>query len=1110
MKKRHIFISLILAGLLLVLPGCIDSGVEGGPDSFITADPTVINSGETSTITAFVMTTAGTPMPDGSLVRFEATTVDGDIHIKEAAKTVGGRAAFDLTVTLPAGAPNIEVIITATVADVTLRTTLPVIAVPLPLDVIPDTQTITNPAGGETAVYTISGGTAPHTVSSDNPGLVTVGVVDNKLTATVVGVPTTSTTVTITVLDSAGITTTASLILDVPPLLPLAVTPTAQTITNPAGGETAVYTISGGTAPHTVSSDNPGLVTVGVVDNKLTATVVGVPTTSTTVTITVLDSAGITATASLILDVPPLLPLAVMPQTATVFGIANPDNDTSDDVTFFISGGIPDYFVTSNTPGVIAHPDALGEGITSFTVDPDAVTMETPVILTVMDSVGTITIVTVTVKPVPLSVVPGTQTITNPAVGGSATYTISGGTGPFMAFSDNPGLVTVPEGTFAGPTLTATVEGVPTEDATVTITIYDAAGSSITASLILDVPPLLPLAVTPSTATVTGIANPDNDISDDVTFFISGGIPDYSVTSNTPGVITSPGTLGAGITSFTVDPDAVTTSTVVTLTVVDAAGTSMEVTVAVEPFVSVTLTATPSEITVLGTSSIAASVLDGEGHPVPDGTSVSFSQRPELGEIIPLATTYRGVATATFRASNIPGTVVITGTVGDASNTVDIPISAAATGSIKFVSATPDVIAIRGSGGDETSLISFLVRDINGNPVVDGTLIDFVMHGPSGGRVPADGGEFIGERDDTPTKARVSTLNGVASIHLNSGSVAGTVLIIATVDVAGITLSSASAPISVGGGVPSEKRLTVTTDRFNLTGFGWAGREATISVYLADRFGNYNVLEGTSVSFYAESGAIDRSAVADATGRTSVTFRTQLPNPVDVDPEAWEIELQGRLPAEYGISTTAHPRDGWATIMVSVRGEEAFDDADADGIFDEGESFTDTPEAFIDVDDNELRDTVPFEIFIDDDGDRTFDMRNDEWDFDKTIFKNIPLLITGRPHYFKVRPNDINNITDPPTFNIPNGEHECFRVLIADRNLNHLSGGTTVSISSDEGTLAGTTSFTFPDAFTYGPKEFLFTLSDDCPDLRLRPTTITITVIHEGIAYFQTITGDIN
>ncbi|MCL0062545.1 hypothetical protein M1N62_06315 [Thermodesulfovibrionales bacterium] len=221
MTKSHIFISLILAGLLLVLPGCIGSGVEGGPYSFITADPTVINSGETSTITAFVMTTAGTPMPDGTIVHFEAT-VDGIILTKEAAKTVGGRAAFDLTVTLLAGAPRIvEVIITATVADVTLSTTLSVIAVP---SIVPDTQTITNPAGGETAVYTILGGTAPYTAFSGNPSLVQVradrevigGRSTGTLTATVVGIPVEDTTVTITILDADEVTVDTYLTLDVP------------------------------------------------------------------------------------------------------------------------------------------------------------------------------------------------------------------------------------------------------------------------------------------------------------------------------------------------------------------------------------------------------------------------------------------------------------------------------------------------------------------------------------------------------------------------------------------------------------------------------------------------------------------------------------------------------------------------------------------------------------------------------------------------------------------------------------------------------------------------------------------------------------------------------
>ncbi|MCL0067272.1 hypothetical protein M1N54_05275 [Thermodesulfovibrionales bacterium] len=518
MKKRHIFISLILAGLLLVLPGCIGSGVEGGPDSFITADPTVINSGETSTITAFVMTTAGTPMPDGSLVHFKATTVDGDIHIAEAAETVDGRAVFNLTVTLAVDAPSTEVIITATVADVTLSTTLSVIAVPLPLDVIPDTQTITNPVDNETVVYTISGGTAPYTAFSDNPGLVTVGVVDN---------------------------------------------------------------------------------------NKLTATVEGVPTEDATVTITIYDAAGSSITASLILDVPPLLPLAVTPQTATVFGIANPDNDTSDDVTFFISGGIPDYFVTSNTPGVIAHPDAdaLEAGITSFTVDPDAVTMETPVILTVRDSVGTITTVTVTVKPVPLDIslsVSNVIGLGNPDIdtADDITFTVTGGEGPYIVTSDNPALT--PDGTWsfgAVPQPTTFDPNNVGQTTIVTLTVVDNVGNSASATLTI-FPHTTGLVISINKPDVIGLANPDGITTDDITFTVTGGTAPYiiSATSMSPPLSendsfspSGPWTLtSTGATqvidpidciNFVGDPCPVT----VTLTVTDDAGAIATTTFEVHP-----------------------------------------------------------------------------------------------------------------------------------------------------------------------------------------------------------------------------------------------------------------------------------------------------------------------------------------------------------------------------------------------------------------------------------------------------------------------------------------------------------------------------------------------
>ena len=57
---------------------------------------------------------------------------------------------------------------------------------------------------------------------------------------------------------------------------------------------------------------------------------------------------------------------------------------------------------------------------------------------------------------------------------------------------------------------------------------------------------------------------------------------------------------------------------------------------------------------------------------------------------------------------------------------------------------------------------------------------------------------------------------------------------------------------------------------------------ATIEAWMADRFGNYNILQGTSVSFATDAGAIDTSNVTDAFGITDSVYRTQNPMPTDV------------------------------------------------------------------------------------------------------------------------------------------------------------------------------------------------------------------------------------
>jgi hypothetical protein len=96
---------------------------------------------------------------------------------------------------------------------------------------------------------------------------------------------------------------------------------------------------------------------------------------------------------------------------------------------------------------------------------------------------------------------------------------------------------------------------------------------------ICDTPPAL--SVSPTSISLTGIANPDGDASDDVTFYISGGIEPYTVYSDDISVIESPTVNADG--TFTIDPDAVTTERVVTLTVVDSDGASITAQVTVKP-----------------------------------------------------------------------------------------------------------------------------------------------------------------------------------------------------------------------------------------------------------------------------------------------------------------------------------------------------------------------------------------------------------------------------------------------------------------------------------------------------------------------------------------------
>ncbi len=415
-------------------------------------------------------------------------------------------------------------------------------------------------------------------------------------------------------------------------------------------------------------------------------------------------------------------------------------------------------------------------------------------------------------------------------------------------------------------------------------------------------------------------------------------------------------------------------------------------------------------------------------------------------------------------------------------------------GSLGFTSAVPQVIGIQGSGQPETSQITFTVRDSNGDPL-SGMTVDFVMSGPNGG-------EFI-----TPSQA-VTTASGRASTTLNSGTVSGPVSISASVVIGTSTITSSPAAISIGGGVPSATHFNLAASKLNLQGLLYSGIPSQITAYIGDRFGNYNVLEGTSVSFYTEAGAIDTSNILDDTGLTTVVIRTQSPMPANVNIAPWETININNLNATYGTAFPSdgsgpHMRDGWVTVLATVQGEEAFNDANANGVYDAGEVFEDLGEPFYDKNDDGCRNdgaqmvcynpvtkitttlasTDPFEEFIDANGDGLYDAPNGVWDgpncpgagcrTSKTIWDDITMQFTG---------NATTCAIAPPTSGIAvaDGGSTSIQFMVSDFNLNMPIQGTQISVKhTGGGKLFGATSYTIPDGVSSGPYQIAVTVADD-------------------------------
>ncbi len=511
----------------------------------------------------------------------------------------------------------------------------------------------------------------------------------------------------------------------------------------------------------------------------------------------------------------------------------------------------------------------------------------------------------------------------------------------------------------------------------------------------------------------------------------------------------------------------------------------LEITIKDQFVDSIAVSINPTSITSTNTASVSALLTDILANPVPNAT-IDFSlQDSAFGTITSSAITNAvGEATATFVAGNFPGTATIVVASGDVSDQVNVEIQPAETASIEFASVSINPLAVRGTGGQEFAIIDFDVKDVNGNPAED---VDVIVTMVSG----MQGGEYLESDDDTPYEQAVGTSGGVAEVTLHSGYEAGTVSITASiVNANGSTISATTPIISIGGGVVTDEWFVVSASEpgWNLGGLACVGVETEMTAWLADRFGNYNVLDGHTVSFQSEVGlAVNPIGVTDGgTGAATTTIRTQ-GTPKDVVPETWEEDLKTELEDGLwfgGASATGdplpsgHPRDGVCNVLVFTIGEESFVDGSnskpVNGVYDDFEDFVDTvDDPWRDYDDDGLWDdgtvTTPLttlggvnpeeDEYQDRDANDEWDGVNSVWDGNKNLFRQVDFLITGLP----------NIRMDKGSFTVANGGSDTVKILICDENYNPLSAGSTYTVSVGAGKITGgVTSYEYPSSSFYG------------------------------------------
>ncbi len=538
-----------------------------------------------------------------------------------------------------------------------------------------------------------------------------------------------------------------------------------------------------------------------------------------------------------------------------------------------------------------------------------------------------------------------------------------------------------------------------------------------------------------------------------------------------------------------------------------------------------------------GETVLSVSILDALGNPLgrdfpPMFTSDCTSSMPPLASIGRVEYTLEGEATAVYLAEGCTGSdviqVEIAGLVGHtAEGQVEIQTLGAV--AIRYTDADFPTLGLIDSNSNtlpDNTLITFTVTDTNGDPASN-VPVTFGLSSTVGG---------IGlETDSARTDAE-----GTAVTRIFSGSIPTAVRVTATLTADSGNITAISEDILISSGRPDQSSFSVAADILNPGGETNDGITATILVSAADRF-NSPVPDGTVVFFRTEYGRVTASCTTDG-GVCSVPWRSQDPRrPLfssftddDGNPGLVRTLLNTDCPSG-GNSRgkpcpdfLGHPIGGRSTIQAYTAGDESFIDANANGLYDTGESFVDLPEAFLDHnEDGEFGNETTLgscypdcvepggneETFIDKDNSGSYTKENGDYNgslcsgqsiaegncahLPVTVSDNVVLLMSGSEPYGAFYSGTFRGKSPLNSITVSSVDRS-FLFYASDVFNGKLPNGTTVEVSSTSCTLSGAQSFSVGNRNSLEPSIFSITVKGGTNDA-IVSGNIDVTVSVPGI-----------